>query len=128
MPAKRKQPRPAAEALQLRGRFWVDIGGVAVLTDAGADLLEQIDARGSLSEAARQLHFSYRRAWLLLDTMNRNWPAPLVETAVGGHRGGGASLTELGHEILRAYRDVQLQLEHLLGREIAAFRADAAQS
>ena len=126
MPGKRKKRGPAADAIQLRGRFWVDIGGVAAISDAGADLLEQIDAHGSLSEAARQLHFSYRRAWLLLDAMNRNWPAPLVLTAVGGRHGGGARLTSLGREILRAYRDVQFQLEHLLGRETALFAAAAS--
>jgi molybdate transport system regulatory protein len=121
MRGKRKKPRVTVDTIRLRGRFWVDIAGVAVFTDASADLLEQIDAHGSLSEAARQLHFSYRRAWLLLDAMNRHWPSPLVQTAIGGHHGGGARLTDLGQEILRAYRDVQLQLEHLLGREVAAF-------
>ena len=59
------------------------------LRQPGADLLEQIEACGSLSEAARRLHFAYRRAWLLLDAMNRAWPKPVVITATGGQRGGG---------------------------------------
>ncbi len=98
----------------LRGQIWVESGGARALNDAGADLLDQIDACGSLSEAARRLRFSYRRAWMLLDTMNRRWPRPLVITATGGKRGGGAKLTELGRHVLRTYRDLQLQLEHLL--------------
>jgi molybdate transport system regulatory protein len=105
---KKRQPR------FLRAQVWVESGGKPALNDAGADLLTQIDATGSLSQAARQLRFSYRRAWMLLDGLNRRWPGPLVITATGGHHGGGATLTELGRHVLRVYRDLQLQLEHLL--------------
>ncbi len=98
----------------LRGQIWVEAGGSRALNDAGANLLDQIDACGSLSEAARRLRFSYRRAWMLLDSMNKRWPGPRVITATGGKRGGGAKLTELGRHVLRVYRDLQLQLEHLL--------------
>ena len=109
--AKRK---PSKRQPKLRGRLWVEIGNERALTEAGADLLEQIEACGSLSEAARRLRFAYRRAWLLLDAMNRAWPRPLVITAIGGKRGGGARLTELGRHVLHTYRDLQFQLEHLL--------------
>jgi molybdate transport system regulatory protein len=98
----------------LRGRVWVDVDGRPAMTDAGADLLDQIAICGSLSEAARRLRFSYRRAWMLLDAMNRAWPGPLVKTATGGHHGGGARITDYGSQVLRAYRDLQLQLDHLL--------------
>lgn len=109
MPASsNKSPR------QLRGQVWVEADGKPALTEAGADLLDQIEVCGSLSEAARRLRFSYRRAWMLLDAMNRRWPSPLVTTAIGGHRGGGAKVTPLGRHVLRVYRDIQLQLEHLL--------------
>lgn len=109
--------------MRLRGRLWIETSGNAIaLTEAGADLLEQIEAFGSLSEAARRLGFSYRRAWMLLDGMNRRWPGPLVETAVGGKRGGGARVTDLGRAVLSAYRDLQLQLEHLLDRQAEHFR------
>jgi molybdate transport system regulatory protein len=98
----------------LRGQVWIETGGSRALNEAGADLLDQIAVCGSLSEAARRLRFSYRRAWMLLDSMNHRWPRPLVTTATGGRRGGGATLTELGHHVLRTYRDLQIQLEHLL--------------
>jgi len=107
----------------LRGRVWVEIDGKPAITDAGADLLEQIAVCGSLSEAARRLHYSYRRAWMLLDAMNRRWPKPLVKTATGGTRGGGAKVTEFGRHILRAYRDLQLQLGHLLDAAGDPFRS-----
>lgn len=98
----------------LRGKLWLDREGKAVVTDHAIDLLEQIDACGSLSEAARRLRFAYRRAWLMLDAMNHAWPTPVAITATGGKQGGGARLTERGRRVVRAYRDLQAQLEHLL--------------
>jgi molybdate transport system regulatory protein len=109
----KKRPKPPIKTV-LRGRIWVEIAGKPAITDAGADLLEQIGVCGSLSEAARRLHYSYRRAWMLLDAMNKRWPSPLATTATGGNRGGGAKITELGQHVLSAYRDLQLQVEHLL--------------
>jgi molybdate transport system regulatory protein len=106
---KHRKPRS-----KLRGRVWVEIGAAKAITEAGADLLEQIDACGSLSEAARRLRFAYRRAWMLTDTMNRAWPKPLVRTATGGKHGGGARLTDLGRHVLQTYRGLQLQFEHFL--------------
>ncbi len=107
-----QQPTPGPRVI--RARVWVEAGGQMAITETGADLLEQIAVCGSLSEAARRLGYSYRRAWMLLDNMNHRWPSPLVKTAVGGKRGGGARVTETGHLVLRTYRDLQLQIEHLL--------------
>src|SRR4051794_26877728 len=110
----RRSDKPKTHARSLRGQVWVETDGRAAITEHGADLLEQIEISGSLSEAARRLRFSYRRAWMLLDAMNHRWPRPLVITATGGKKGGGARLTDAGRHVLRAYRDLQLQLEHLL--------------
>jgi molybdate transport system regulatory protein len=111
----------------LRGRVWVDAAAGVAMTEAGADLLEQIEATGSLSEAARRLRFSYRRAWLLLDAMNRRWPAgPVATTAVGGKKGGGARLTSTGRAAVSAYRDLQVQLETMLDHASDSFRRSAA--
>ena len=126
--AKRNRARPRAsapikaQAPILRGRVWVDLRGGAAITEAGADLLEQIEATGSLSEAARRLRFSYRRAWMLLDAMNRRWPGALVTTAIGGRRGGGAKLTPRGRAVLSAYRDLQFQIETVLDHATDHFR------
>lgn len=116
------QSPPKKRPAKLRGKLWIEIAGGIALTESGGDLLEQIDAFGSLSEAARRLGYSYRRAWMLLDAMNKQWPVPLVDTQVGGKSGGGAKLTEAGHVVLRAYRDLQLQLEHLLDLATPAFQ------
>jgi molybdate transport system regulatory protein len=71
------------------------------------DLLEAIGRTGSITAAARSLGMSYRRAWLLVDTMNRCFRTPVVRTEAGGRRGGGTRLTAAGQEALRLYRSVE---------------------
>ena len=75
-----------------------------------ADLLEAIDGTGSISAAGRALGMSYRRAWLLVDSMNHCWTERLVETTAGGSRNRGARLTAKGRNILDCYRALEAQL------------------
>ena len=72
-----------------------------------ADLLDAIRDHGSISRAGRVLGMSYRRTWLLVDVMNRCWSERLVETVAGGGRDRGARLTDMGEEVLAAYRAIQ---------------------
>jgi len=116
-------PHPrVSPLLALRARLWIESSGHAAMTEAGADLLEQILVTNSLSEAARRLRFSYRRAWMLVDAMNARWPQPLVQTAVGGKKGGGTHVTEYGRIVLRSYRDLQVQLDLLLDSATKPFQ------
>jgi len=72
-----------------------------------ADLLEAIDALGSISAAGRSMGMSYRRTWLLVDVMNRCWRERLVETVAGGGKERGARLTSAGRQILSDYRAME---------------------
>lgn len=72
-----------------------------------ADLLDAIARTGSISAAARSMNMSYRRAWLLVEVMNRHFSAPLVRSAAGGRQGGGASVTQAGLQLLAQYRAMQ---------------------
>jgi molybdate transport system regulatory protein len=76
-----------------------------------ADLLEAIARTGSISAAGRALRMSYRRAWLLVDTMNRCFVLPLVEAHPGGGQNAGARLTPEGEAALAAYRALSAQVE-----------------
>jgi molybdate transport system regulatory protein len=80
-------------------------------------LLEAIREAGSISGAARQLHISYRRAWLMADGLNRVFPRPLIDTAAGGVRGGGAQLTELGETVLDCYRRMETKAARAVSKE-----------
>ena len=78
-------------------------GDEIALGPGKADLLKAIREHGSISAAARRMGMSYRRAWLLVDTMNRCFRQPLVLSAAGGSQGGGASLTPHGEAVLAYY-------------------------
>ncbi|MEP7275592.1 MAG: ModE family transcriptional regulator [Betaproteobacteria bacterium] len=84
------------------------------------DLLEAIEASGSITAAAKALGMSYRRAWLLVDTMNRSFRGPVVETEAGGTRGGGTRLTPLGDEVRRRYRNVEAKAARAGAADLAA--------
>jgi len=86
-----------------------------------ADLLEAIAASGSISESARRLGMSYRRAWLLVDTMNRCFREPVVASAAGGSGGGGAEVTPFGRTVLARYRALEQSVERALDRPLASF-------
>jgi molybdate transport system regulatory protein len=96
------QPRPA---LKLGLRLDFTPGGR--LGPGKADLLEAIAQTGSISGAGRAMKMSYRRAWLLVDDLNRMFRQPLVEAQPGGARGGGARLTPLGLEVVTHYRAIE---------------------
>ncbi len=86
------------------------------------DLLEAIATTGSITAAARRLGMSYRRAWLLVDTMNRCFKRPVVETEAGGRRGGGTRLTDTGAEALRRYRKAEQLAERASAGELRALQ------
>src|SRR5580658_10554624 len=85
----------------------VDFGAGSALGPGKIRLLEAIGATGSISQAGRALEMSYRRAWLLVDDMNRCFRAPVVTTQGGGVQGGGAALTSFGVEIIEKYRAIE---------------------
>jgi molybdate transport system regulatory protein len=90
-----------------------------------AELLEKIAATGSISAAARQMHMSYKRAWQLVDDMNRSFSQPVVNTLAGGARGGGANLTDRGKRVVEVYRNLQKKIELSATRELAALASYA---
>ncbi|HUW37386.1 MAG TPA: winged helix-turn-helix domain-containing protein [Rhodocyclaceae bacterium] len=97
------------------------IGAVVAIGPGKANLLEAIGRSGSISAAAREMGMSYRRAWLLVDGMNASFAEPLVETATGGNRGGGARLSAYGVEVLRRYRALEATAERAVAAELNQF-------
>jgi molybdate transport system regulatory protein len=85
-----------------------------------ARLLESIRDTGSISAAAREMGMSYKRAWLLLDSINQAFVEPVVTAATGGSGGGGATLTPFGAEVLERYRRVQDQANRNATDDLAA--------
>ena len=69
-------------------------------------LLEMIAEHGSISAAGRVLGMSYRRAWMLIEEMNRGFGQPVVEAQIGGKAGGGTRLSSLGADLVAHYRAI----------------------
>ncbi len=88
-------------------------------------LLESVRDTGSISAAARAMGMDYKRAWLLVDSMNRALAAPVVERSAGGLGGGGAALTALGEELLARYRRLEAAAVGLAADDLEALERRA---
>jgi molybdate transport system regulatory protein len=83
-------------------------------------LLEQIGATGSISAAGRALGMSYRRAWLLVEELNRLFREPVVNAHPGGAGGGGTSLTAFGRRLVADYRAIEAAAQAQAAARLAA--------
>ncbi|OYW21449.1 MULTISPECIES: winged helix-turn-helix domain-containing protein [unclassified Sphingomonas] len=88
-----------------------------------ADLLDAIVAHGSISAAGRALGMSYRRAWLLVDSMNRCFRDRLVETTAGGGQARGARVTAAGQDVLHRYRALEARLADVVEEDLKGLEA-----
>lgn len=93
-------------AAQLQVRIRLNVGEDIALGPGKIKLLRLIDETGSISAAARSAGMSYRRAWLLVETMNACFVESLVTTETGGTRGGGAAVTAMGKKIATLYEAI----------------------
>lgn len=105
--------RPQAQ-LKIR----ISQGKTVAMGPGKADLLEAIVSCGSISSAAKQMKMSYKRAWDLIDELNKSFNQPLVMTSPGGKHGGGAKITEFGQYILDNYRRLIAKTYHLAEAEL----------
>jgi molybdate transport system regulatory protein len=86
-----------------------------------ARLVAAIDATGSISAAARSMGMSYRRAWQLVEALNESFSEPVVMTATGGRRGGGARVTPFGRELIRRYRVMESKASAAIVKDLRQF-------
>ena len=106
-------------------RLRVVLGPGIALGPGKADLLEAIAETGSISAAGRQLKMSYRRAWLLVEELNGSFQSALVSAGKGGAHGGGATLTELGAQVLKRYRNMERRTAKAIAADLTALSAFA---
>ena len=100
--------------------FRLMLGDTIALGPGKIQLLEAIRETGSIAAAGRSMDMSYKRAWHLVDTMNRCFKTPLVEASKGGARGGGAVLTPLAEEAIALYRRLEMRARKAAEAERAA--------
>lgn len=110
----------------LRGRIWIDGDEGTFLGYGRVILLERIGEYGSITKAAKSMEMSYRHAWELVDSMNRQAAAPLVEAVSGGKGGGGARLTGGGEKAVSLFWQFYSNFQDFLAREEKKFFPQAA--
>lgn len=86
-----------------------------------AQLVALIDSTGSISAAAREIGMSYRRAWQLVDALNASFKEPVVLTAVGGKRGGGAVVTEFGRDLVARFHAMEDKASTAIAADVEQF-------
>lgn len=94
----------------LKLNFQLIRGGEPAIGPGKAMVLEAVDREGSISAAGRALGMSYRRIWLLVESLNTDWRERVVETRVGGGKTAGASLTPFGRQLLATYRGIEARM------------------
>jgi len=110
--AKKKSGKK--NGLNFRGLIWISRGNATFLGHGRVALLERIKEFGSISEAAKSMDMSYKHAWDLVDSMNRQARKPLVIKSTGGRGGGGATLTEEGERSICAFWDFHNDFQKFL--------------
>jgi molybdate transport system regulatory protein len=98
----------------------IDLAGGTRIGPGKIALLEAIAREGSISAAGRALRMSYRRAWELVEDLNRGLGSPVVTTSAGGSGGGGASLTAVGNAVVDHYRAIEAEAAEAAKRHVAA--------
>lgn len=89
-----------------------------------ADLLDAISTHGSISSAAKSMGMSYKRAWDLVDSMNKGFKEDLVVRRTGGVHGGGAEVTEFGLRILSLYRSAVKNSDSYIEKQMSELMAN----
>lgn len=106
-------------AFTIKGRLWIE-GKEGTFVGLGrVVLLDRIKRHGSISKAAKSMSMSYRRAWKLVDSMNRQSAKPVVATVVGGKGGGGARVTDVGLAVIGQFWNLYKKLARFLEKENA---------
>jgi molybdate transport system regulatory protein len=107
-------------------RFRLDFHDRCSVGIGKISLLEAIARTGSLSQAARDIGMSYRRAWLLIDSMNADFDTRVISATVGGSGGGGTQLTSFGRELVSAYRSLEARIAPLAVEHMSEVKAHVA--
>ncbi|WP_062061459.1 winged helix-turn-helix domain-containing protein [Aquimarina longa] len=103
---------------KIKSRIWIESKYGVFLGEGRIKLLKAIAKTGSLSKAASTLGMSYKKAWNLLDSMNKSTQKPLVITTTGGKGGGGANLTKHGQHIIETFDKINQKCWEFLDNEL----------
>jgi molybdate transport system regulatory protein len=101
---------------RIRNRCWIEVDGEKFFGPGPAELLERIGQTGSVAKAAKAMNMSYKKAWDLVNELNKKGSHPYVISHKGGEKGGGAEITPKGKKLLKAYRELSDKLDKVVSK------------
>jgi molybdate transport system regulatory protein len=103
---------------KIKSRIWIESEDNVLLGEGRVHLLKAIQETGSLSKAAKSLNISYKKAWQLLDSVNKSAKKPVTINSIGGKGGGGAELTDYGKSLVVAFDDINKNCWQFLDKQL----------
>lgn len=103
---------------KIKSRIWIESDQNIFLGEGRIKLLKAINEQGSLSKAAKSLNMSYKKAWIMVTTINENAKKTVVETSVGGKNGGGAKVTTYGKLLIITFDEINNKCWKYLDKQI----------
>ncbi len=107
----------------INGSLWIECNGKRFFGPGPMDLLERIGKSGSISQAAKEMGMSYKKAWELISRLNAAAETPFVITSPGGKDGGGSVVTAQAEELIRVYRKMRKAFATFLAKESSVFNS-----
>ena len=103
---------------KIKSRIWIESEDNVLLGEGRVHLLKAIQETGSLSKAAKSLNISYKKAWQMLDSVNKSAKKPVTINSIGGKGGGGAELTEYGKSLVQAFDEINKSCWAFLDKQL----------
>ncbi len=107
---------------KIKSRIWIEADGSILLGEGRVSLLKAIESTGSLSKAAKTLGMSYKKAWSLIDAVNKRAEQPVTTSNIGGKGGGGATLTPYGKSLVNTFDTLNKNCWTFLDEQIAKIK------
>jgi len=106
------------ENLKIKSKIWIENQEGVLISEGRVQLLKMIEATGSLNKASKAMNISYQKAWKLVDAANKSTNNRLIETKIGGTKGGGTVLTPYGKKLIAAYESINKECWLFLDNEL----------
>ncbi|MBU3821649.1 LysR family transcriptional regulator [Flavobacteriaceae bacterium XHP0103] len=103
---------------KIKSRIWIESENNVLLGEGRVHLLKAINETGSLSKAAKSINISYKKAWSLLDSINKSAKKPVTINSIGGKGGGGAELTDYGKSLISAFDEINQNCWAFLDKQL----------
>lgn len=104
--------------LKIKSKIWIETNDRILISEGRVQLLKLIEETGSLNKAAKVMNLSYQKAWKLMDNSNKAAKSPLIETQVGGNKGGGTVLTPYGKSLIDSFEAINVACWEFLDEQL----------